>query len=482
MKNELYDAFKAKDARFDGRFFVGVSSTGIYCRPTCRAKLPMAKNCSYYSSAAAAESAGFRPCLICRPELAPGIPYTYATEMLAHKAARMIEEDCNASLVSIAERLGCTDRHLRRTFSKEYGVSPIEYAQTCRLLLAKNILTETNLSMPEVASAAGFGSTRRFNSLFLKQYSISPTALRKQASKGLDSDSKISLSLGYRPPYLWNDILDFLSYRAIKGVEKVTDETYHRTVSLKTREHGNVQGWLSVRNEPKRNSLKVTTSASLIPILSQVLSRIRTLFDLYCDPETVYEGLESMNSIRNGIYVKGTRIPGCFDPFEMSVRCVLGQQITVKAASTLASRMAEKYGKPIQTDVEGLTHIFPSAWDILELDGPLADHLGPLGITSQKSNTISKLATAIEHRIIDFGICASPENEMTKLMEIPGIGKWTAQYIAMRAMGWTDAFLDTDLGIKKAMSPLTPKEMVDTAEAWAPWRSYATINLWNSLK
>ena len=477
-----YAAFKAKDARFDGRFFVGVSSTGIYCRPVCPARLPKEENCTFHESAAAAEHAGFRPCLICRPELAPGAAPIDATSSLACKAARLLEGSCGSgqNIAEYVHRLGCSDRHLRRAFTAEFKVSPVQYLQTCRLLLAKNLLTDTSLSITDVAMAAGFGSLRRFNDLFKQQYRMPPTALRKQVTGKREPAGDATLMLGYRPPYRWDQMLDFLAQRVIPGVEAVNDKGYARTVHV-AGEKKHVYGWLRVGHRPQKNALTVTVSTALLSALPHLLARVRNLFDLYCYPDAVYETLSVMNDIRPGLCVPGTRLPGCFEPFEMTVRAVLGQQITVKAAGTLAGRIAETYGTPVDTGIEGLTHTFPSARDILALEGEISNHLGPLGVTRARSNTILGLARAIADGEIDFTLCARPEAEIRKLTALPGIGMWTAQYIAMRALGWPDAFPHTDLGVKKTLAPLSEDEILHAAEAWRPWRGYATINLWNSL-
>ncbi len=481
--SSLYAAFKAKDARFDGRFFVGISTTGIYCRPVCKARQPKEENCTFYSTAAEAEQAGYRPCLLCRPELAPGTSKVDATADLVYRAARMLEENCGSgqSLKELAGRLRCTDRHLRRVFTAEYNVSPVQYLQTCRLLLAKNLLTDTNLSVLNVAMAAGFGSLRRFNDVFKKHYNLSPTALRKRMSEEKKQSSDITLALGYRPPYRWEEMLGFLAARAIAGVDAVRGGEYWRTAHFVTPEGTHIYGWLRVGRHRKKDALAVTVSESLLPVLPQILARVRRLFDLHCDPDAIYETLSSMNGIRPGLCVSGTRLPGCFDAFEMAVRAVLGQQITVKAAGTLAARVVEAFGTPVQTGVEGLTHAFPSPEDITALEGPIENHLGPLGIIAARAKTIHELARAFVEGEIDFDLPAQPEDEMKKLMAIRGVGSWTAQYIAMRAMEWPDAFLETDAGIKKALAPHTPKELLKMAEAWRPWRSYATVNLWNAL-
>lgn len=479
----LYAAFIAKDPRFDGRFFVGISSTGIYCRPVCRARQPKAENCTFYATAAQAEQEGYRPCLLCRPELAPGTSITDATAKLAHKAARVLEEKCGtgASLEEIAGLLGCTDRHLRRVFTKEYNVTPLQYLQTCRLLLAKNLLTDTNLNVIDVALASGFGSLRRFNDAFKKHYQLTPTSLRKQAVAENQRTDEITLALGYRPPYCWEEMLKFLAGRAIAGVEVVKDGEYLRTVHLKNAKGMYISGWLRVGHRPKKNVLSVTVSENLLPVLPQVLARIKHLFDLYCNPHAIYETLKVMNNIRPGLCVPGIRVPGCFDVFEMAVRAVLGQQVSVKSASTLAARMVRHYGTPIQTEIEGLTHAFPLPEAIIVLDGPIENHLGSLGVIGTRARTIYELARKITEGEIDLTFCLQPEEEIKMLMDIQGIGSWTAQYIAMRAMEWPDAFLETDAGVKKALQPFTSKELLIMSESWRPWRSYATINLWNSL-
>ncbi len=484
-ENVWYAAFARKDTRFDGRFFVGVTSTGIYCRPVCRAKLPKRENCTFYTTAAEAEQAGFRPCMLCRPELAPGsanVPVD-ATALLVLRATRMIEENCSHgdSIGQIVKRLGYSDRHLRRAFIDQLRVSPVQYLQTCRLLLAKNLLTNTSVPVIEAAMAAGFNSLRRFNALFKSRYRLAPTSFRKAVSTAKRFSENITVALGYRPPYQWQQILDFLKLRAIPGVETVMNNEYHRVARFTQSDGRKIFGCVKVGHEPRNHTLTVTVDDTLLPVLPQVLARVRHMFDLYCEPEAVYEKLKSMNQIKRGLCVLGTRLPGCFDTFEMAVRAVLGQQITVQAARTLSARLVQAYGAPIETKVDGLTHSFPLPEAITALNDPIGDHLGPLGITGTRAKTILKLAQTFTKGGIDFTFCAEPETEVKKLMEISGIGSWTAHYIAMRAMGWYDAFPDTDYGVKKALAPRTQKEILALAETWKPWRSYATINLWNSL-
>lgn len=477
-----YAALCAHDTRFDGKFFVGVSSTGVYCRPICRAKLPKEENCTFFASAAAAEAAGYRPCLKCRPELAPGSAPVDAAGMLARRAALMIEENCldDLKIPELAGNLGITDRHLRRAFSTEYGVSPIQYIQTWKMLLAKSLLTDTNLSITETSQAAGFGSIRRFNDLFKRHYGLVPGSMRNMKSSKREDGREISLKLGYRTPFSWDKLVSFLSARAIPGVESVEDSVYYRTAAIQKGEKV-YRGWISVADRPEDNCLSVTLSSALLPVLSQVLAKIRRLFDVNCDPWEIYEKLVIMNEISPHLCQPGTRLPGCFDPFEMSVRAILGQQVTIKAARTLAMRFAMEFGEKIDTPFENLNFIFPDPGKISSLESPIENRLGPLGITGARARSILSLAEAMITGSVIFSQMADPEAEMAKLLKIPGIGPWTAQYMGMRAFSWPDAFPHTDYGVKKALHGMTPAEILNLSQAWRPWRSYATINLWNSL-
>lgn len=480
---KLYEIFKAKDTRFDGRFFVGITSTGIYCRPICRARQPKIENCTFFMSAAEAEQANFRPCLLCRPELAPGNSIADASKSLAKRATYLLQTNCgqDVNLEELAGELGCSDRHLRRIFQIEYGVSPIQYLQTCRLLLAKNLLTDTSFSILDVALAAGFGSLRRFNDLFKKRYNMTPSVLRKGKKVMHEENRSFTVTASYRPPFNWSQMLNFLAERAVPGVEVVMNEEYYRTVQIINYRKENLTGWIKVRHLDSNNALRITVSEGLISVLPQILGKVRHLFDLDCDPYTIFEGLSSMNEIEKEICVLGTRLPGCFDAYEMAVRAVLGQQITIKAATTLAGRLVEKFGQRLTTDIEGLNFIFPKPEQILGLEGSIENLLGPLGIISSRAKTIKQLAQGFMEGNLNLKPSGNIEEAQQKLLDISGIGPWTAQYITMRSMGWTDAFLKTDAAIKKLLAPYSKLEIEQWEKQWHPWGSYATISLWNSL-
>lgn len=473
-----YAAISSKDSRFDGEFFVGITSTGIYCRPICSARLPKPENCRYFIHAGSAEEAGFRPCLLCRPELAPGHARVDAAKTLAMQVADMIEsENANSiDLTRISNRLGYSSRHIRRTFVQEYGISPQQYRQTRRLLLSKTLLTDTRLSVVDVAMASGFTSLRSFNESFQKSYRMTPTQLRKKTANSIMPTDSIVLSLSYRPPYLWDEFLSFVGARAIPGVDSVTERTYIRMVEVDGKMGQRLSGTVEVTNEPKISALRVKVAQSLLPVLSLVLARVRSFFDLSCSPDAVAEGLREMDHVRPGAFQRGIRIPGAFDPFEIAVRTVIGQQISVRAASTIAGRIANELGASPDRGTR-----FPSVATLLDLGANVENVLGKLGVTRRRTATIMDLAESIDNGTLNLDGVGDPEEVRAKLMEIKGVGPWTATYIVMRTMSWTDAFLETDYGIKKALAPLSSKCIAEVAKAWAPWRSYASLSLWNSL-
>ena len=468
--NQCYRALLTHDARFDGRFFVGVGTTRIYCRPVCTAKTPHQRNCKFFPSAAAAEAEGFRPCLRCRPELAPGYAAVDANRRLAQSAARLIEDGRlqDASLADLATALEVTDRHLRRVFQEEFGVAPVEYAQTQRLLLAKRLLTDTDLSILDVAMASGFASLRRFNDLFRKRYRMTPGDLRR-TNPSREPVERLAFDLAYRPPYDWAAMLAFLERRAITGVEAVDGKRYRRTIR-----NGKAHGWIEVAPSPRRAALRVVVSASLAPKLPAVLARVKSLFDLACRPDEIAEALGPLAADHPGL-----RLPGAIDGFEIAVRAILGQQVTVKAATTIAARFAKAFGTPVETPHAGLERLFPKAGEIAKLE---PSKIAELGIIAARARAIVELARAIEGATLDLEPTANVESTIAALEQLPGVGPWTAQYIAMRALAWPDAFPHPDVAVLKAMKQSKPRAALEGAEAWRPWRAYAVLHLWKSLE
>jgi AraC family transcriptional regulator of adaptative response / DNA-3-methyladenine glycosylase II len=463
-----YRAMQAHDARFDGCFFIAVSSTGIYCRPVCRVKAPKRENCTFYASAALAEAAGYRPCLRCRPELAPGNASVDAGARIAHQAATLIENGAltDLGMDGIARRTGVTTRHLRRVFQTEFGVTPIGFAQTQRLLLAKRLLTDTALPMAVVAFSAGYNSLRRFNASFQERYRLTPEQLRKaRVDSTVDA---LTLELGYRPPYDWDTLIGFLGARAIGGVEAVDPSAYRRTVQIVQRGRAH-NGWIEIRRPDHRRSLmRVVASASLAQVVPAVLARVKHLMDLSCSPVQIGEALG---------HRPGLRVPGAFDGFEIAVRAILGQQVSVAAARTLACRIAHAFGTPVETPYEGLCRAFPTAGAIADLD---VQRLAQLGVLPSRARTILALARMLAEGSIHLEPGVNVAATIDRLQSIAGIGEWTAQYIAMRALAWPDAFPHTDLGVMKALQEKNPRRVLEAGEAWRPWRAYAVMHLWTS--
>jgi len=471
--DQCYRALKTHDARFDGRFFVGVGSTKIYCRPVCTARTPLKRNCRFYASAAAAEAEGYRPCLRCRPELAPGYAVVDANRRLAQSAAGMIEDGrlADANLESLAGALGVTDRHLRRVFQQEFGVAPVEYAQTQRLLLAKRLLTDSALPVIDVAMASGFASLRRFNDLFRTRYRMTPGELRRNAALGAPVERMV-FELAYRPPYDWQSIHAFLSRRAIAGVETADARSYSRTVRAQ-RKGKPLAGWISVAPAPRRNALRVTVSASLAEALPSVLARVKQVFDVAAHPQEIAQALGPLAAARPGL-----RLPGAIDGFELAVRAILGQQVSVAAATRIAARLVEKHGEAIETPIAGLTRLFPTAHALAALD---PSQVAACGIISARARAIVALAREAAAGRLRLEPTADVTATLAVLESLPGIGAWTAQYIAMRALAWPDAFPHPDVAIIKAMKA-TPREALAASESWRPWRAYAVMHLWKSLE
>ena len=476
-----YRAVAAHDARFDGAFFIGVTSTGIYCRPVCRVKTPRRENCRFFAHASQAEGAGFRPCLRCRPELAPQTlawSAQDASALLAQHAARLLDSpdawgDEVPSVAGLAARLGVSDRHLRRVFEAELGVSPMDWLQTRRLLAAKQLLADTRLPVAQVALAAGFASLRRFNAAFAAQYRMSPTALRRDGSEAKPGDG-IAVTLGYRPPYDVREMLQFLQQRGIAGVEQIDQSTH--TVARTLRLDDDTRGWIACRFEPEQHRVQVRVADSLAPQLPRVIARVRAWLDLDADPAAIHAVLGA-----DFPALAGLRVPGTLDGFELAVRAVVGQQVTVAAARTLTTRLVERFGTPLATPIDGLTRLFPSPAALAAASG---DELGQLGLVRQRQAAIHALAQAVSSGQISLHAGADVQTTMDALKALPGIGAWTADYIALRALRWPDAFPSGDVALQTALSPdgqrLTARAAEGRAERWRPWRAYAVIRAWHS--
>lgn len=472
-----YRAILTRDARFDGRLFIGVRTTGIYCRPVCPARTPRRENVTFYPSAAAAQEAGFRPCLRCRPETAPNLGVWRGTSNTVSRALALIEMGAleNGDVEALAARVGVGERQLRRLFEQHVGASPISVAQTHRVLLAKQLLHETRLPMTEVAMAAGFGSLRRFNETFLDMYGKAPSKLRR-ANVASAKGEMVSILLRYRPPYDWPAMLTFLRDRAIAGVEVVSGDTYSRTVNF-----GGAHGVVSVTPGPA-NTLKATIQFPKLSALPTIIARLRRVFDLGADPVTIGAHLATDPALAPLVARRpGLRVPGAWDGFELAVRAVLGQQITVAAAIKLAGKLVELHGERLRLApaVEGLTHVFPAPERLARLD-PLT-----LPMPRARGRSLASLAAAVAADPLIFGLRQGLEDAIAKLCDMPGIGEWTAQYIAMRAMREPDAFPASDIGLLRAMVDSngvrpSPKALAERAERWRPWRAYAAQHLWAS--
>lgn len=476
-----YRAVTSRDPRFDGVFYVGVMSTGIYCRPVCPVKTPQEVNCRFFASAEAAEKASFRPCLRCRPELAPGNAPVDQAERIAHQLVLRMEEgllDDGVRLEAVAADFGLSSRQLRRIVLKELGVSPIELLQTRRLLLAKQLLTETSLPVTRIAFASGFSSLRRFNDAFKTQYRMPPTRLRRQAidpGKDIEETAVASLQLVYRPPYDWDTLLAFLDGRKIKDVEWVEQGSYLRTVRL-----GKQVGWIRVSHVPESRALRVEVAPSLMMALPALLGRLRHLFDLSARPDVIAEQLGKDPVLEGSVRRNpGLRVPGAFDGFELVVRAILGQQITVKAATTLSGRFADAFGEPLTTPYPQLTRLAPTPQRVARAS---VDEIARLGIVKARATTLLAMAQAFRDGSLRLDPGAAPEQVIPRLMAIPGIGPWTAHYIAMRALRWPDAFPKEDIAVRNALGRVSAKVADQRSQAWRPWRSYATLHLWNSGK
>ena len=473
-----YRAVQRRDARFDGRFFTAVKTTEIYCRPVCPARTPHSKNVTFYPTAAAAQEAGYRPCLRCRPETAPDLGAWRGTSNTVSRALALIELGAldEGNVEALADRLGVGERQLRRLFREHLGASPIGVAQTRRVLLAKQLIHETHLPMTEIALSSGFGSVRRFNEAFLELFGRAPGELRRLGGTDVPAanEGEFSLLLRYQPPYDWRAVLDFLSARAIAGVEHVADDVYARSILL-----DGVPGSLSIRPaEGKAHALRASIRIAKMSLLPSIIARLRRVFDLAADPLAISAHLAG-DPLLSPLVKRspGLRVPGAWDGFELAIRAVLGQQITVSAAVRLAARLVAAYGQPMPTPERGLSHFFPEPKALAKAD------LTTLGMPKSRAAALSAVAAAVLKDPNIFGANCDLDEAIRRLRAIPGVGEWTARYIALRQLREPDAFPAADIGLLRALADErgerpSAAELLARAERWRPWRAYAAQHLW----
>jgi AraC family transcriptional regulator of adaptative response / DNA-3-methyladenine glycosylase II len=464
-------ARRSRDARFDGKFFIAVTSTRIYCRPICPARSPKDENVRYYATAAAAQADGFRPCLRCRPEASPATPAWSGTSSVVSRGLRLISEGAldREGVEELADRLGVTARHLRRLFVQHLGATPLEVALTRRVHFAKKLIDETRLPISQVAFAAGFGSLRRLNGEIRKTFSRTPTELRKLSHTRSDGFDGYRFRLSYRPPYDWPQVIGFLAARATPGIEAVDADRYQRTIMI-----GETTGTIAIAPADNGPALMLDVNVGDPRALLAIVERVRRMFDLGADPSLVAQQLSGDALLRRAAAAHaGIRTPGAWDAFEITVRAILGQQISVKAATTIAGRIAERWGTPLASgESHRLNRLFPTPDQLAE--APLEE----VGIISSRARTLRSLARAVRDGHIVFNGVSTLES----LRAVPGIGEWTAQYVAMRALNEPDAFPSSDLVLRKMAGDCSARELERRSEAWRPWRAYAVMLLWQAAR
>ena len=461
----------SRDPRFYGKFFIGVLGSRVYCRSICPAPTAKEKNVRYFPTAAAAAEAGFRPCLRCRPECSPGTPAWMGTSNTVARALRLIGKTGldDRGMEGLAERLGVGTRHLRRLFLRHLGASPIAVAHTRRLHFAKKLIDETRLPLGQIALASGFGCVRRFNAAIRKTYKRTPTQIRRLARQApAPFDNQYVFQLRFRPPYQWPTMLAFLKARAIPGVEAVESGSYFRSIFVE-----GIAGHLEVSFEEELNSLRLRIQFSEPRSLFFIVERVRAMFDLNADWGDIAITFKSDSELSGRVErAPGLRVPGCWNGFELATRAILGQQITVRAATTLAGRIAQKFGK-VFPGSGTVTRLFPAPETLAEAD------LSSIGLTRARSHSIRALARAVCDGRLRFEGIVELQAFLQQFMELPGIGPWTAQYVAMRALGEPDAFPLGDAALLSALRLTNAAELERRAEAWRPWRAYAAMYLWN---
>jgi AraC family transcriptional regulator of adaptative response / DNA-3-methyladenine glycosylase II len=486
QSNEIFERARlSRDARFDGQFFIGVRTTGIYCRPICPANSPKSENISFYPTAAAAGEAGYRPCLRCRPECAPGTPAWHGTSTTVRRGLRLIANGAldEGNIEQLADRLGVTSRHLRRLFTQHLGASPLSVAHTQRLHFAKRLIDQTRLPMQEIAIAAGYGSVRRFNDAFRNTYDRAPRDLRRNDAEDVPSleSSSLGVRLSYRRPFEWSQMINFLRGRAIPGVEAVVEDRYYRSVLV----NGEV-GVVEVGHCNKNHSLDLTLHSIDTAHLFPVVQKLREIFDLDAPISDIVDVLGKDPALKSRLRAHpGIRVPGAWDGFELMVRAILGQQVSVKAATTISGRIADRYGEPIsgkiadQLGAKGIRRLFPTPEKLMRA------RFNNIGLVGARGETIRRVARALINEEINFDPSQDPMEFCQSLVAIKGIGDWTAQYVAMRALKSPDAFPASDLGLLRAFDSdgedrLKANELAAMSESWRPWRAYAALLLWSS--
>lgn len=473
-----YRALLTRDGRFDGRFFTGVRSTGIFCRPICPARTPKFENCEFFDNAVQAQQAGYRPCLRCHPELSPRLFDQVRTEVTVAQALRLIADGAldSGTVGKLAAKLGVSDRRLRQLFVQHVGTSPRQVAQTRRVLFAKQLIHETDLSLTEVAIAAGFNSLRRFNDAMRQTYGHAPSQWRRRSSPGTQAGG-LQLRLAYSPPYDWSALMAYWQPRVLAGVESVVGDTYARLIRLDDQ-----LGWVRVRPAQKGHYLQADIHFESVGSLAQIVERLRRMFDLAADGSAISAHLSQDPLLRPLVNRRpGLRLPGAWDPFELTVRVILGQQVSVAAATTVCNRLIQRFGEPpttgLQTPAE-LTYQFPQPQALTQAD------LSTVGITPARAQAIQSLAAELVANPAFFSQFTTLDETIAGLCRLPGIGPWTAQYVALRGLQIPDAFPAGDLGLLRAIAaleqPMTQTQLIRRAEPWQPWRAYAALHLWTA--
>jgi AraC family transcriptional regulator, regulatory protein of adaptative response / DNA-3-methyladenine glycosylase II len=469
-----YRALSSRDARFDGRFFTGVASTGVYCRPVCPARTPLLRNCRFFPSAAAASQAGFRPCRRCRPEAAPGSPAWQGTSAAVTRALRLLGEGAldHGSVDELAAKVGAGGRHLRRLFEEHLGASPLAVAQTRRIHFAKKLLDETALPITEIAHAAGFASLRRFNAAMKSAFCAAPRELRRRRAVR-EVGASLTLRLAARPPFDGSHVLAYLALRELPGVEQVSGDVYRRSIRA-----GDESGVIAVALDSEAPGVRLTLPARLVPEAARIAARVRRLFDLDADPAPIRAQLRRDPALASRLRGnRGLRVPGAWSGFELAVRAVLGQQVTVAGARTLAGRIAAAHGEKLAAADGAIERVFPDAATLAAAD------LSGLGLTRARGEALGALARAVASGALDLEGAQAPDEVREQLLALPGIGSWTAEYVALRALGEPDAFPAGDLGLRRALGPpgrpLAARDLEQRAKTWQPWRGYAAMLLWS---